>query len=376
MLSSLRHYGAGINGMNFGILQFSEQYAPRLWGGSRLAALGKMLPADQCIGEAWLIADHPQCESRVISGERKGDTLRTLMEEWGDRLLGTAAHPAANHRFPLLLKLIDAGDMLSVQVHPDDAAAKALHEPDGGKTEMWHILNAAPDSRIISGTRHGVTADSFRTSLPEGGCGKLLREFPVSPGDSIFVPAGAVHAIGAGILLAEIQQNSDITYRLYDWGRVDVRGIPRELHVDKGLQVARFGEDTGGRMAPLRCTGETCVSEYLCASRFFAAQRITLYHKTRFTMTGSSFRIILALQQQLVLEDQFGTASLQPGEAALVPAWLPWWEASGTGSFLCFYVPDATADIIEPLRRHGYSNRQILSLGEGDPGRMLQSLLQ
>jgi hypothetical protein len=93
-------------------------------------------------------------------------------------------------------------------------------------------------------------------------------------------------------------------------------------------------------------------------------------------MTGSSFRIILALQQQLILEDQFGTASLQPGEAALVPAWLPWWEASGTGSFLCFYVPDATADIIEPLRRHGYSNRQILSLGEGDPGRMLQSLLQ
>lgn len=361
--------------MDFGILQFHPYFAPRLWGGSRLGCDVDGTPSKEPIGETWLISDHPQCESIVRHGPRQGVSLRALMEELGDTLLGSQAKRALNGRFPLLLKVIDAQDVLSVQVHPDDEAARALGEKDGGKTEMWHILEAAPGSRITAGLQGNQKKESLRQALETGHCADLLRNFSVSPGDSVFVPAGMVHAIGAGIMLAEIQQNSDITYRLYDWDRVDSEGKPRELHVDQALEVTRFEGLGSGRIAPLRCTEDTYEREYLCACRFFATEHIRFHGDTVFTMRGTSFRIVLALDTPLRLADAFGNYVLQPGEGALVPPWLPQWEAQGEGAFLSFYAPEFQEDIILPLEAHGYSRDQIASLGAGDPDEALASQL-
>ncbi|NLN93435.1 MAG: class I mannose-6-phosphate isomerase [Candidatus Hydrogenedens sp.] len=362
--------------MDFGILQFEAYFAPRLWGGSRLGALSGTPVTEEPIGEAWLISDHPQCESVVSHGPRQGTSLRMLMDELGSTLLGSQAKAALNGRFPLLLKLIDAQEVLSVQVHPDDDAARALGEKDGGKTEMWHILEAASGSRITAGLQPGLSKEGLHQALQTGRCAELLRSFAVSPGDSVFVPAGMVHAIGAGILLAEIQQNSDITYRLHDWNRVDPDGKPRELHVDQALEVTRFNGSGCGRIAPLRCTEDSYERDYLCACRFFATERIRFHGDTVFAMSGSSFRIVLALDGPLHLADPFGSSVLQPGEGALIPPWLPHWEAQGKGSFLCFYVPQFEEDIIQPLEAHGYSREQIASLGAGDPAEALASCLR
>lgn len=353
--------------MDFGILQFESYFAPRLWGGKHLSAQKEALPASEAIGEAWLISDHPQWESLVKYGPQEGNSLRQLLEEYGTTLLGSQAKPALNGRFPLLLKLIDAGDVLSVQVHPDDEAALALGETDGGKTEMWHILKSAAGSKITAGLQPGQNAQSLRAAVEEGYCAELLRDFPVSPGDSIFVPAGMVHAIGGGILLAEIQQNSDITYRLYDWDRVDKEGKPRELHVDRALEVTCFNDAGGGRVAPLRCTEASYEREYLCACPFFASERITVQQTTTFPMTGRSFKIVLALHEALRLEDPFGAYTVEAGSAALIPAWLPEWSVEKGGEFLCFYVPHFQEDIITPLEAHGYSRAQIAALGAGVP---------
>ena len=184
-------------------LKFEEQYMERIWGGTQLRrVLGKPVPADRVIGESWMIADHPACESVVAEGPCAGRTLRQVMELDAPGLLGANASPTAGGRFPLLLKIIDAAEDLSVQVHPDDEQARTLGERDSGKTEMWHILGAEGPCEIALGFRPGITRDALEACLREGGdAAGLLARFPVRGGESIFVRAGMAHAIGAGARL-------------------------------------------------------------------------------------------------------------------------------------------------------------------------------
>jgi mannose-6-phosphate isomerase len=327
--------------MQFGILKFQEVYMERIWGGTKLQqVLGRIIPTGAPVGEAWLIADHPSCESVVAEGAFQGKTLRDLMETNEADILGTVAKPTPGGRFPLLLKLIDAGDVLSVQVHPDDAQAAALNEPDAGKTEMWHVLDADPESTLLSGLCEGVTRESFEAALAKGETAALLHSFPVARGDSVFVAAGDVHAIGAGILLAEIQQNSDITYRLFDWNRVDSNGNPRELHTEKALAVMNFNSGPGERVKPKTYTENGVPHELLAACPYFAAERLLLNEPAEFDTAGKSFHIVQALENAVTVGSENSNCNLSPGEAALIPACTGNWCIEGGSPVLHYYVPD------------------------------------
>ena len=224
-------------------LRFEPVFKPALWGGRRLPGfLRRSHSSDEPVGEAWVLSDVDGSPTRVADGDYEGATLRELLGDDPALVLG-AAEPA-NGRFPLLLKFIDARQELSVQVHPNDEQACRKVAGAAGKTEAWVVLDANPDtSRIYAGFRPGVTAGDFRAALATGTVPDTLHSFTPSPGDCVFLEAGTVHAIGADILLFEVQQTSDITYRLYDWGRTDAKtGRPRDLHVDDALTCSDFAK--------------------------------------------------------------------------------------------------------------------------------------
>jgi mannose-6-phosphate isomerase len=204
----------------------------RVWGGTRLAGYGKTLPPDATIGESWEVADLPGDHSVVAAGPAAGVPLGDLVTRCGEALLG-AARPSSTGGFPLLVKLLDARENLSVQVHPDQEYA-AAHPPAASKTESWYVVEADPGSSLFNGVRPGVTHDDLAASADRGSIVDLLDRKPAVPGDLHHVAAGTVHALGAGVMVAEIQTPSDTTYRLYDWGAE--HGRPRrELHITDGL---------------------------------------------------------------------------------------------------------------------------------------------
>ena len=220
------------------------------WGGRRLPEfLGRPHPSPDPVGEAWVLSDVDGTASRVTNGPFAGATLRDLLARDPARVLGPAKAP--HGRFPLLLKFIDARQELSVQVHPNDEQAHARTPGANGKTEAWVILDADPArSRIYAGFRNGTTAEAFRRAMESKTVPDTLHAFTPKPGDCVFLDAGTVHAIGAHVLLFEVQQTCDITYRLYDWDRVDAKtGRPRDLHVDDGLACTDFGRGPSGPVA-------------------------------------------------------------------------------------------------------------------------------
>jgi mannose-6-phosphate isomerase len=228
-------------------LRFRPILRQYLWGGHRFASsLGRSLPPGDDFAESWEISDHGADQSIVEAGPLAGTTLHELVAERGRELLGRH-HPQPI--FPLLQKFLDASKTLSVQVHPDDARAARLDPPDAGKTEAWLVVEAQPDSKIYAGLKPGVDRDRLAAAIREGTCEQYLNAFAASPGECVFISAGTVHAIGAGLLVAEIQQSSDTTYRLFDWNRVGPDGRPRALHVEQGLAVVDFAR---GPIVPQR----------------------------------------------------------------------------------------------------------------------------
>ena len=206
----------------------------RIWGGHELERLyQKNLPPRAPIGESWEISDRPGDASVIANGPLAGKDLRWLMENHAAEILGDAK-PAAAGRFPLLCKILDAREKLSLQVHPPtDKAKKLKGEP---KTEMWFITDAAPDASLYVGLKRGVTRAEFEKKIADGGVADCFHRIPVKAGDAMFLPSGRVHAIGDGLVIFEIQQNSDTTYRVYDWGRVGLDGRPRQLHIEQSLR--------------------------------------------------------------------------------------------------------------------------------------------
>ncbi len=222
---------AYIHGM--GPLRFEPIFRRYLWGNRRLATvLDKPIGPENDYAESWEIVDHGTDQSRVVAGPLQGRTLHELVEQQGPELLGRH-HPQS--RFPLLYKFIDAQQKLSVQVHPDDARAAKLHPPDSGKTEAWVVLDAPPGSVIYAGLKRGFDRAALQREVARGTVELCLHKIEPRPGDCIFIPAGIVHAIGAGLLVAEIQQSSDTTWRLFDWNRLGPDGKPRPLHLEQAL---------------------------------------------------------------------------------------------------------------------------------------------
>ncbi|MEX0702719.1 MAG: type I phosphomannose isomerase catalytic subunit [Planctomycetales bacterium] len=221
-------------------LEFEPLLKRIRWGGRRLGtALGKPLGDGDDYAESWELADHGHDQSVVARGAFAGWTLSRLVRERSEELLGRHAR-AGVEQFPLLVKFLDAQDRLSVQVHPNDEQAKRYAPDENGKTEAWVILEAAPHSRIYAGLKPGVNAESLRAHLAAGTVVECLHSFHPRPGDCVFIPAGTVHALGEGILLAEVQQSSDVTFRLFDWDRLDRDGHPRPLHIEESLAVIDF----------------------------------------------------------------------------------------------------------------------------------------
>ncbi len=221
------------------LLRLEPIYQERVWGGRALAdTLGRALPGERPIGEAWEIVDRPEACSRVISGRQAGRTLREVISAHPAEVMGPGWDK--DRPFPILVKWLDCRERLSLQVHPPaSVAAKLKGEP---KTETWFIADTQPGAGLIVGLKKGVTRDQFETALRENTLEPLVHRFPVAEGDSILVQSGRIHAIDAGNLILEIQQNSDTTYRVYDWGRVGLDGKPRQLHVKESLASIKWDD--------------------------------------------------------------------------------------------------------------------------------------
>jgi mannose-6-phosphate isomerase len=231
-------------------LLFDPMYQYRLWGGRRLSGLlSAPLPGDGPIGEAWVLSDRIDHQSLVANGPLKGQTLGQVMEQYREQLMGKLS--SRFRRFPLLLKFLDAHAMLSVQVHPSDVHPELIPAGDTAKTEAWVVIEAGNGSRIYAGLKAGTTAGDLRRSLATGTIADHLVGIVPKPGDSVFIPAGTVHTLGGDVVVFEIQQNSDMTFRLYDWGHVDAKtGQPRPLQVDHALASIDFANRNSSLMTP------------------------------------------------------------------------------------------------------------------------------
>ena len=263
-------------------LTFKPLYKDRIWGGRLLAEkLGRELPPDTPVGESWELVDRDDDQSVVDRGPHAGLTLHDLWTKHRAAVFGTRAPDTP--RFPLLAKILDAREKLSVQVHPPaHLAAQLKGEP---KTEMWYLLDATPDADLFVGFRNGVTRESFDASLKAGTCADLLHRIPVKRGDFIFIPSGRCHAIGGGCFIIEIQQNSDTTYRVFDWNRVDASGKPRQLHIAESLASIDFADH---EPALNKASGETLV----CCEHFRVDQWHLTGTRTDSDETGSIFTVI------------------------------------------------------------------------------------
>lgn len=297
-------------------LRLRPLFKPAIWGGTRLRPWLGEAPSAEATGEAWVLSDHGDSHSEIVEGSAAGQTLRQLMSESPQRLLGPAH--ASTERFPLLLKFIDAAKPLSVQVHPDDAGAKT-HEPKGdgvGKTEAWVMLATEPGAKLYAGLRPGVTKADLKAAIASGTVEPLLHSLEPKPGDCLFLKAGTVHAIGAGVMLFEIQQSSDITYRLFDWNRVDPKtGKPRELHVEKGLACV---DDTLGPCRPAAPKAKAA-RESLIASEYFSLARRTTDQPFR-VGTADACQVIVGLDGHADLTWAGQRFAIRPGDVWLIPA--------------------------------------------------------
>jgi mannose-6-phosphate isomerase len=232
-------------------LRFEPIYQYRLWGGRRLASLlSAPLPGDGPIGEAWVLSDRTDFQSLVANGPLKGQTLGEVMAQFPEQLMGKLS--SRFRRFPLLLKFLDAHEMLSVQVHPSDDPSELIPAGDTAKTEAWVVIEAEKGSQIYAGLRSGTTAGILRKSLDDGTIADHLVCITPKPGDAVFIPGGTVHTLGDDVVVFEVQQNSDTTFRLYDWGHIDpVTKEPRPLQTDQAFACIEFGASDSGLVASL-----------------------------------------------------------------------------------------------------------------------------
>ena len=284
-------------------LAFEPIFIERIWGGRRLESeFGKNLPPNARIGESWEIVDREEAQSVVRNGATHGKTLHELWTQ--DRRLIFGEVPDAP-RFPLLVKLLDTQEKLSLQVHPPEKiAAKLGGEP---KTEFWYVAAADPGAALYLGFCGSMTREKFKKALRDGTAASRVQEIRVKAGDAMFLPAGRFHAVGAGNLLVEIQQNSDTTYRVFDWNRVDQDGKPRQLHIDQALQCIDFNDCEPQLVKPK--------GELLVKHKLFEIQKWKL-DKPREVAPSGQFAIVFCLSGSLGCAD----ADLAPGEFFLVPA--------------------------------------------------------
>jgi mannose-6-phosphate isomerase len=299
-------------------LRFEPIYQYRLWGGRHLAnLLTAPLPSGP-IGEAWLLSDRDDHQSCVTNGSLKGRTIGQLLKQFPEQMLGTQAHKF--QRFPLLLKFLDVHEMLSVQVHPTKANKNLLPAGETAKTEAWVVLEAGTQSRIYAGLKPETTEAGLRLALKNGTVVNQLAEFTPKPGDAVFLRAGTVHALGGDIVVFEIQQNSDVTFRLYDWGHIDAKtGKPRALQVDKAMACIDFAEGPVRRVMPVVETKTPVERERLFHCEHFWLWR--LRGQSPFTVGAAGVpHVLVCIGGGGQVEHGGATYAVAKGDVFLLPA--------------------------------------------------------
>ena len=357
-------------------------FVPRIWGARSLAPLyPDKSNLSEPIGEVWLTGVDCKVVSGPFAGKTLGEAWLQMPPEWrGIRF----TEPCD---FPLLVKFIFPKDKLSIQVHPDDSYAAAHEQAAGGrgKTEMWHVVQAEPGANVLVGTKAGVTKQMFADAIGQNTLESLLEKHPVYNGDTFFVPAGTPHTIGPGMVLCEVQEYSDLTYRVYDYGRTDANGEPRELHVEKALDVMRFGKSAGGKTRPFSLfAGETGDKRdiqlgyggnrtLISASRYFAVERWEFYKRIfGFNWRESAFDILVILNGEGQIgwgrtvwkrghdARDWGCSDFQAGQCWFIPALLnaaP--STSPHATMLRAYVPEDLSALRSALRRERHSEEDI-----------------
>src|SRR5579884_2905371 len=330
---------------------------PTVWGGSLLHDLLRKPASVEPVGESWEVWEG----DRVADGPLAGKTLGDLSRSFPDALLGPEGQRVGNGRFPLLTKFIDAQQPLSVQVHPNDLQAGELEGQPNGKTEAWHILAAAEGAWVIHGLEKVVDPTTLRARLQAGTADPLLRKVVVRPGDTVFVPAGTIHAIGPGVLLHEVQQTSDVTYRLYDWNR-QAQGSKRELHLDKGLRVSRCERSRSPVVLPLEWEQLSIRWQLILATPYFIAKRAELQRAVEVETLGRSFHVLTVLEGRGFVETGgAGRLQLAAGDSVVLPACLQRYRLSPDGELtvLIEHESDITQELVPELRTLGLPQSRI-----------------
>lgn len=316
-------------------LKFIPILKQKVWGGNKLHELFHK-NAKGNVGESWEISGVEENISEIANGPLKGNTLNSVLKNYKEKLVGEKVYKNFGDQFPLLFKFIDAREDLSVQVHPDDLLAKQRHN-SFGKTEMWYILNVENDGKLIVGFNKKMDQKQYLHNLSENKITEILNSVPVKNGDVFVLKPGTVHAIGAGVLLAEIQQTSDITYRIYDWDRPDTDGQMRELHTDLALEAINFNQSN----SKIDYSTVKNIPAPVSKTDFFTVNKLVLSENyVRNLEEIPSFTVYMCLEGSATIETDDFSEEIKMGETVLIPAQLPELKfITNSASFLEVYIP-------------------------------------
>lgn len=319
-------------------IKFENLYYERIWGGNGLKKFRNNIP-EGVIGESWDIACHKNGTGTVSNGELKGKKFDDIIKLYEEKLLGTKIDLK---EFPLLIKLITAADKLSVQVHPNDEYANRV-EKDSGKTEAWYVVDAEEDACLIVGTKD-CDKETFKKALENGELDKHLNKIPVKKGDFFYVQSGLVHAICEGVVIAEIQQNSDTTYRVYDYNR------GREIHVEKALDVIDFSLE-GKNSKGITIKNDNYDKTYLCLSEYFTIQKYEIKTKVKESSDNERFYLFTCVEGEGIIKYSNGEEKIFMGDSIFIPATLNEYELIGDFTLLKSYVPNIKNEEREILKK-------------------------
>lgn len=305
-------------------IKFRPRVKERIWGGHAIAAMkagsGARLSPDKLYGESWELSSVSGDVSVVANGFLKGNDLNEIVEVYMGDLVGEKIFERYGIGFPLLVKYLDCNDVLSVQVHPDDTLAAERHD-SAGKTEMWYVVDCKPGAALYVGFKNPeITREEYIEAVAKSTLPELLNRIEVSPGDIFFIPAGVVHALGAGIEVIEIQQTSDITYRIYDWDRVDASGRPRELHTALAVDAIDFSADARELHKHYRSSGGAGAAEVISCDYFNASVVEVASELERDRMGIDSFTVYVCIDGTAEITSEGGSERIARGEAVLIPA--------------------------------------------------------
>jgi mannose-6-phosphate isomerase len=330
-------------------------FSARPWGSLSLAPFfPEKSKLNEPLGEAWFTGTECRFASGPYEGQMLGDAWPSMPPEWA----GTRVD--RNGAFPLLVKFIFSEDKLSIQVHPDDDYA-ALHEQAAGgrgKTEMWYAVQARPGAEVMVGLKVGVSTEKFRAAISDGTAEQCLNRVPLAAGDAVFVPAGTVHTIGPGLVLCEIQEQSDLTYRVYDYGRRDAKGRARQLHIEKAMEVIRFEKQAGGKIEPVRAKHGPVEETSFAACRYFATEKWAFAERVAAETSREHFELMIILDGSGDFASRGSRARFAAGQVWMFPAALGAYqiEPSSRITLLHTYVPSDSGEFVRRLRGRGIAD--------------------